>query len=91
MRMGRESCDLDGLLAVIVPRSFGGDDTFPFPILTPRQISQNFTHLTNQSTMGRDSILFGLLPLSSGGPKLPIAARYSAGRKTPTRPNRPRG
>jgi DNA helicase IV len=29
--------DLDGLLAVIVPRSFGVDDTFPFPILTPRQ------------------------------------------------------
>src|SRR5262249_18878536 len=29
--------DLDGLLAVIVPRSFAVDDTFPFPILTPRQ------------------------------------------------------
>jgi DNA helicase IV len=29
--------DLDGLLAVIVPRSFGVDDSFPFPILTPRQ------------------------------------------------------
>jgi hypothetical protein len=28
---------LDGLLAVIVPRSFGVDDSFPFPILTPRQ------------------------------------------------------
>ncbi|MFL5941872.1 MAG: HelD family protein [Gaiellaceae bacterium] len=29
--------DLDGLLAVIVPRSFPVDDSFPFPILTPRQ------------------------------------------------------
>ena len=29
--------DLDGLLAVIVPRSFAIDDTFPFPILTPRR------------------------------------------------------
>jgi DNA helicase IV len=29
--------DLDGLLAVIVPRSFAIDDSFPFPILTPRQ------------------------------------------------------
>jgi DNA helicase IV len=29
--------DLDGLLAVIVPRSFTVEDTFPFPILTPRQ------------------------------------------------------
>jgi DNA helicase IV len=29
--------DLDGLLAVIVPRSFAVDDSFPFPILTPRQ------------------------------------------------------
>ncbi len=29
--------DLDGLLAVIVPRSFTIDDSFPFPILTPRQ------------------------------------------------------
>jgi DNA helicase IV len=29
--------DLDGLLAVIVPRSFSIDDPFPFPILTPRQ------------------------------------------------------
>jgi DNA helicase IV len=29
--------DLDGLLAVIVPRSFSIDDDFPFPILTPRQ------------------------------------------------------
>jgi DNA helicase IV len=29
--------DLDGLLAVIVPRSFAVEDTFPFPILTPRQ------------------------------------------------------
>jgi DNA helicase IV len=29
--------DLDGLLAVIVPRSFSVADTFPFPILTPRQ------------------------------------------------------
>jgi DNA helicase IV len=29
--------DLGGLLAVIVPRSFPRDDTFPFPILTPRQ------------------------------------------------------
>jgi DNA helicase IV len=29
--------DLDGLLAVIVPRSFSVDDSFPFPILTPRQ------------------------------------------------------
>src|SRR5262249_45001444 len=29
--------DLDGLLAVIVPRSLSVDDSFPFPILTPRQ------------------------------------------------------
>ena len=29
--------DLDGLLAVIVPRSFAVEDSFPFPILTPRQ------------------------------------------------------
>jgi DNA helicase IV len=29
--------DLDGLLAVIVPRSLAVEDTFPFPILTPRQ------------------------------------------------------
>jgi DNA helicase IV len=29
--------DLDGLLAVIVPRSLTFDDSFPFPILTPRQ------------------------------------------------------
>ncbi|HEX5174581.1 MAG TPA: ATP-binding domain-containing protein [Gaiellaceae bacterium] len=29
--------DLDGLLAVIVPRSLAVDDPFPFPILTPRQ------------------------------------------------------
>jgi DNA helicase IV len=29
--------DLDGLLAIIVPRSFAVDDSFPFPILTPRQ------------------------------------------------------
>jgi DNA helicase IV len=29
--------DLDGILAVIVPRSFTIDDSFPFPILTPRQ------------------------------------------------------
>jgi DNA helicase IV len=29
--------DLDGLLAVIIPRSFTIDDAFPFPILTPRQ------------------------------------------------------
>jgi DNA helicase IV len=29
--------DLDGLLAVIVPRSFSIEDSFPFPILTPRQ------------------------------------------------------
>jgi DNA helicase IV len=29
--------DLDGLLAVIVPRSFLVEDSFPFPILTPRQ------------------------------------------------------
>jgi DNA helicase IV len=29
--------DLDGLLAVIAPRSFSVDDSFPFPILTPRQ------------------------------------------------------
>jgi DNA helicase IV len=29
--------DLDGLCAVIVPRSFAVDDSFPFPILTPRQ------------------------------------------------------
>jgi DNA helicase IV len=29
--------DLDGILAVIVPRSFPADDSFPFPILTPRQ------------------------------------------------------
>jgi superfamily I DNA/RNA helicase len=29
--------DLDGLVAVIVPRSFSVDDSFPFPILTPRQ------------------------------------------------------
>ena len=29
--------DLDGLLAVIVPRSFSVEDSFPFPILTPRQ------------------------------------------------------
>jgi DNA helicase IV len=29
--------DLDGLLAVIVPRSFAVEDEFPFPILTPRQ------------------------------------------------------
>src|SRR5437764_5381904 len=29
--------DLDGLLAVIVPRSLNVDDSFPFPILTPRQ------------------------------------------------------
>src|SRR5205823_1253390 len=29
--------DLDGLLAVIVPRSFPVDDSFPFPILTPRR------------------------------------------------------
>jgi DNA helicase IV len=29
--------DLDGLLAVIVPRSLPIDDSFPFPILTPRQ------------------------------------------------------
>jgi DNA helicase IV len=28
--------DLDGLVAVIVPRSFSVDDPFPFPILTPR-------------------------------------------------------
>src|ERR1700751_2490250 len=28
---------LDGLVAVIVPRSFAVDDSFPFPILTPRQ------------------------------------------------------
>jgi DNA helicase IV len=28
---------LDGLLAAIVPRSFSVDDSFPFPILTPRQ------------------------------------------------------
>src|SRR5205807_8803624 len=27
--------DLDGLLAVIVPRSLTVDDSFPFPILTP--------------------------------------------------------
>jgi superfamily I DNA/RNA helicase len=29
--------DLDGLLAMIVPRSLAVDDSFPFPILTPRQ------------------------------------------------------
>jgi DNA helicase IV len=29
--------DLDGLVAVIVPRSLTVDDSFPFPILTPRQ------------------------------------------------------
>jgi hypothetical protein len=29
--------DLDGLLAVIVPRSLRVEDPFPFPILTPRQ------------------------------------------------------
>jgi DNA helicase IV len=29
--------DLDGLVAVIVPRSFPVEDSFPFPILTPRQ------------------------------------------------------
>jgi DNA helicase IV len=29
--------DLDGLLAVIFPRSLAVEDTFPFPILTPRQ------------------------------------------------------
>ncbi len=29
--------DLEGLLAVIVPRSLTVDDPFPFPILTPRQ------------------------------------------------------
>jgi DNA helicase IV len=29
--------DLDGLLAVIVPRSLTVDGSFPFPILTPRQ------------------------------------------------------
>jgi DNA helicase IV len=29
--------DLDGLLAVIVPRSLTIDNSFPFPILTPRQ------------------------------------------------------
>ena len=29
--------DLDGLLAVIVPRTFAVDEPFPFPILTPRQ------------------------------------------------------
>ena len=29
--------DLDGLLAVIVPRTFAVPDEFPFPILTPRQ------------------------------------------------------
>jgi DNA helicase IV len=29
--------DLDGLLAVIVPRSFSVEDSFPFPIMTPRQ------------------------------------------------------
>jgi DNA helicase IV len=29
--------DLDGLLAVIVPRSVSVEDSFPFPILTPRQ------------------------------------------------------
>jgi len=29
--------DLDGLLAIIVPRSLTVDDSFPFPILTPRQ------------------------------------------------------
>ena len=29
--------DLDGLVAVIVPRSQPVDDSFPFPILTPRQ------------------------------------------------------
>ncbi len=29
--------DLDGLLAVIAPRSLSVDDSFPFPILTPRQ------------------------------------------------------
>ena len=29
--------DLDGLLAVIVPRLLSVDDSFPFPILTPRQ------------------------------------------------------
>jgi DNA helicase IV len=29
--------DLDGLVAVIVPRSLAVEDTFPFPILTPRQ------------------------------------------------------
>jgi DNA helicase IV len=29
--------DLDGLLAVIVPRSLPVDESFPFPILTPRQ------------------------------------------------------
>ena len=29
--------DLDGLLAVIVPRSLAVEDSFPFPILTPRQ------------------------------------------------------
>ena len=29
--------DLDGLVAVVAPRSLPVDDTFPFPILTPRQ------------------------------------------------------
>ena len=29
--------DLGGLLAVIVPRSFSVEDSFPFPMLTPRQ------------------------------------------------------
>src|SRR5438046_2345928 len=29
--------DLDGMLAVIVPRTLTVDDSFPFPILTPRQ------------------------------------------------------
>ena len=29
--------DLDGMLAVIVPRTFSAPDEFPFPILTPRQ------------------------------------------------------
>src|SRR5246127_3858593 len=29
--------DLDGLVAVIVPRTLTVEDSFPFPILTPRQ------------------------------------------------------
>src|SRR2546423_7907952 len=38
--------DLDGLLAVIVPRSLTIDDTFPFPILTPRQTKRlEFDHV----------------------------------------------